>query len=445
MSLKISALTLLTGLAVTDVLPVVRPSLGTAGSRKTTLSDLFAAATDGTFRISNTSDNTKKAAFSCSGITGTKTFTWPNASGTVALINGAAQTWSTDQIFSTKAIFGTDGYIRPYTAGDTDITALTAGTTAGLLFKAQSNGHLVIKIDANDDNDSFYILGVSGSNTSNDKAATTMAFRVQRTGAVTIGANLVVNNTSSTSITSLGGASLAATSTITVNSATTANLWTLQNSNSGGVARLAITNDRGTGGNVGVLDIVGSGSGTVIFGVTATDYTRLLCGGTNAAGFIIGCSLVDKPIIFGINTNEVARFTSGTLSTGALTVAYTTASTSITTGGLISAGGIGAAKCSYLANIGVGLSTKTANYTLTADDGTVRADATSATFTVTLPTAVGCSGRRHTITRIDGSGNLVTIATTSSQTMNGLAGYVLSVQYESITVQSNGANWEIIK
>ncbi len=72
------------------------------------------------------------------------------------------------------------------------------------------------------------------------------------------------------------------------------------------------------------------------------------------------------------------------------------------------------------------------------------ANATSAGFTVTLPTAIGVTGIEYTIKKTDSSINLVTIATTSSQTIDGITTKTLGTQYASITVISDGANWQII-
>jgi hypothetical protein len=83
---------------------------------------------------------------------------------------------------------------------------------------------------------------------------------------------------------------------------------------------------------------------------------------------------------------------------------------------------------------------KTANYTATSNDYTI--DCTSGTFTVTLPTAVGCSGRIYII-KNTGAGT-ITVGTTSSQTIDGSATQTLSTQYSSYSVQSNGSNWIII-
>lgn len=67
---------------------------------------------------------------------------------------------------------------------------------------------------------------------------------------------------------------------------------------------------------------------------------------------------------------------------------------------------------------------------------------TSGTFTATLPTAVGCTGKTY-ILKNSGSG-VVTIATTSSQTIDGTTTYILSMQYKYVKVVSDGSNWAII-
>ena len=84
---------------------------------------------------------------------------------------------------------------------------------------------------------------------------------------------------------------------------------------------------------------------------------------------------------------------------------------------------------------------KTTTYTIKTTDYTI--DCTSGTFTLTLPTAVGTSGTGEVhVIKNSGTG-LITINTTSSQTIDGALTQTL-IQYASITVQSNNANWIII-
>jgi hypothetical protein len=90
------------------------------------------------------------------------------------------------------------------------------------------------------------------------------------------------------------------------------------------------------------------------------------------------------------------------------------------------------------------VTTRTAAYTALPTDYTILANATSAAFTITLPTSVGKLGRVFVIKKTDASANAVTVATTASQTIDGVTTRVLAAQYERITVQSDGANWQII-
>ncbi len=87
---------------------------------------------------------------------------------------------------------------------------------------------------------------------------------------------------------------------------------------------------------------------------------------------------------------------------------------------------------------------KTTAYTATISDYTINNDATSAAYQVTLPTAVGITGRIYTLRKSDVSANAVTVGTTSSQTINGSTTYSLATQYKYVQVQSDGANWMVI-
>lgn len=82
---------------------------------------------------------------------------------------------------------------------------------------------------------------------------------------------------------------------------------------------------------------------------------------------------------------------------------------------------------------------KTTTYAAAKTDHII--NATSGTFTVTLPTAVSDTGREFVL-KNSGTG-VLTIATTSSQTIDGSTTRTLN-QYDSLTVVSDGANWIII-
>jgi hypothetical protein len=87
---------------------------------------------------------------------------------------------------------------------------------------------------------------------------------------------------------------------------------------------------------------------------------------------------------------------------------------------------------------------KTTTYSILTTDDVVLVDGTSA-FTATLPTAVGVTGKQYYIKRVDQTlANAVTIATTSSQTLDGVTTRKLMTKGESFRIVSDGSNWRIL-
>jgi hypothetical protein len=84
------------------------------------------------------------------------------------------------------------------------------------------------------------------------------------------------------------------------------------------------------------------------------------------------------------------------------------------------------------------------NYSVTASDDYVLVDCAGSDRNINLPSAIGLSGKRIVIKLIS-SGNNMNIFTALSQTIDGInrtfTPLVINVQYESITVFSDGANW----
>jgi len=87
--------------------------------------------------------------------------------------------------------------------------------------------------------------------------------------------------------------------------------------------------------------------------------------------------------------------------------------------------------------------TKTAAYTATLNDKTILCDATTAAFTVTLPTAVGCKGKKFIIKKTDSTINTVTIDGNGAETIDGVATKILTNQYYGVSIISNNTNWII--
>lgn len=86
---------------------------------------------------------------------------------------------------------------------------------------------------------------------------------------------------------------------------------------------------------------------------------------------------------------------------------------------------------------------KTANYTATVSDHTI--ECTANTFQVTLPTAVGITGRIYVV--VNSGAGTITIGTTSSQTFVNVVATPTTLTLAAVgsyRVQSNGANWMVI-
>ena len=86
----------------------------------------------------------------------------------------------------------------------------------------------------------------------------------------------------------------------------------------------------------------------------------------------------------------------------------------------------------------------TASTTATATDNLLVFTGTTAA-TLTLPTAVGCDGRTYMVKNASTTGPtpVLTITTTSSQTIDAATSWTLTSAYETITIISNGSNWNV--
>jgi len=91
--------------------------------------------------------------------------------------------------------------------------------------------------------------------------------------------------------------------------------------------------------------------------------------------------------------------------------------------------------------------TKTTNdspYTTTLDDDTILCNAIDGPITINLPTAVGISGKKYVIKKIDSSTNDITIDPNSTETIDLETTLIISGQHDSYTIQSDNLNWRII-
>lgn len=90
--------------------------------------------------------------------------------------------------------------------------------------------------------------------------------------------------------------------------------------------------------------------------------------------------------------------------------------------------------------IATAISTHTADYTVTSTDSIILANANAAAVNITLPSAVGIAGRQYTVKAIDVTGGAVTVV----GTIDSAANYTLSLQWQYVTVVSDGSNWLVI-
>jgi hypothetical protein len=70
----------------------------------------------------------------------------------------------------------------------------------------------------------------------------------------------------------------------------------------------------------------------------------------------------------------------------------------------------------------------------------------SAASALTLPDAATCTGRVYLIKNASTSGTILvlTMGTTSSQTIDGISTYLLNSSYQSVELVSNGSNWNVL-
>lgn len=88
--------------------------------------------------------------------------------------------------------------------------------------------------------------------------------------------------------------------------------------------------------------------------------------------------------------------------------------------------------------------TITSDVTLALGDEVAIVDASSAAITVTLPKAAAASGRRVYIKKVDSSGNSVTVDGDGSETIDDGTTAIITMQYESLTLYSDGTEWWIL-
>lgn len=250
------------------------------------------------------------------------------------------------------------------------------------------------------------------------------------TDSLTITGDLAVNGgdiTTSTTTTSLFNSN-ATTINIGTGAGTTVNIGTNANG-----AAVNLCN--------GNITFTRTGSGMLF-------YSNLVDGSAN--GMNIKCNASSSPITIGdvdaaLNaTTLVVDDSSGVITFNTGTGAYTFPTTNGSNGQVLTTNGSGTLSWSTVSGSGITRSVNNISSTTSAGS-TASTDyvynVTSGTFTLTMPTAAS-NTNRYTIKQ-SGTG-VLTINTTSSQTIDGSTTYTMSKQYQAIDLISDGTNWFIV-
>jgi hypothetical protein len=89
--------------------------------------------------------------------------------------------------------------------------------------------------------------------------------------------------------------------------------------------------------------------------------------------------------------------------------------------------------------------TKSANYTVSTNDGDnvqINTSASGGAVTITFYAASGNAGKIITVKKTDSSANAVTLDGNASETLDGATTLALSNQYDSATFVCDGTNWQ---
>lgn len=86
----------------------------------------------------------------------------------------------------------------------------------------------------------------------------------------------------------------------------------------------------------------------------------------------------------------------------------------------------------------------TSHYTLTTDNDVVFVNSSAALVNVYIPTASGVGGKEIIVKKTVGSNNVVLNPVVGTETIDGNSSFVISNNYESVTLISDNSNWFII-
>lgn len=159
---------------------------------------------------------------------------------------------------------------------------------------------------------------------------------------------------------------------------------------------------------------------------------------TNTTTVTFNNTLVSGQKVTFLFSQTVAATGTVTSATSGQTAYYASTGSTITGSSGVTVDG------SNITSMALKSNTYTTTHTITTSEVVILANANGGGFTVTLPDATTLTNKVYYIKKTDTSGNTVTIATTSSQTIDGSTTVLLSSPYSVRTVMSDGSNWQIL-
>lgn len=164
---------------------------------------------------------------------------------------------------------------------------------------------------------------------------------------------------------------------------------------------------------------------------------------TTGISIAIGSNSITQTTVFGL---DIAAINNGTTRIGIRQQGGTATTNRLASPTRI--GDTGTAPTNTLEVMGslgmVGLTTKTAAYTLTTGDFFILGDATTAAFTLTLPSASN-KGMIVSLKKVDATANTVTLAAAGTDTIQGAATVALTAQFSSRTLFADGVSkWMVL-
>lgn len=101
-------------------------------------------------------------------------------------------------------------------------------------------------------------------------------------------------------------------------------------------------------------------------------------------------------------------------------------------------------RTAYVQNMAPVVNTYSGDHTVTEANGVILVNASSGNRTVTLPSPAANARRMFTVKKIDSSGNTVTLSVDGGANIDGSTTYVLSSQWQTVAVQSNGTQYYVL-